>query len=124
MLSYLLVFKWRKNILLFGLWFGIILSDRTILNLLEVILVSRNVEEAVKEMTLMLMYLTSWKEKNFGFEVRRFWKGYNFGVIDELVEEGLIHTSNRSKSGIMTEEGEKVAKELLKKWGIYESDAY
>ncbi|WP_448376087.1 DUF6429 family protein [Fervidobacterium sp.] len=40
--------------------------------------------------------------------------------IDELVEEGLIHTSNRSKSGIMTEEGEKVAQELLKKWGISE----
>ncbi len=38
-----------------------------ILNSLEVMVVSKNVEEAVRQ-------------KNFGYEVRRFWKGYNFGV--------------------------------------------
>src|SRR5699024_2059149 len=57
----------------------------------------------IRELTLMLMYLTSWedhdapglravKKKELGSYplVRRCWKGYDFRLLKDLVEEGLI----------------------------------
>ena len=58
----------------------------------------------IRELTLMLMYLTSWeehdtpglrasKEKELGKYplVRRCWKGYDFHLLNQLAEEGLIY---------------------------------
>ncbi|WP_443613708.1 DUF6429 family protein, partial [Acididesulfobacillus acetoxydans] len=47
-------------------------------------------DEIVKELTLLLMYLTSWKE-DVGFaQARRTWKGYPFETINKLTDEELI----------------------------------
>ena len=38
-------------------------------------------EEQIKELTLLLLYMTSWKEKDiFGDECMRSWKGYDLEV--------------------------------------------
>ena len=73
--------------------------------------------QAVRELTIMLLYLTSWTEKDLR-EVQRSWKGYDFDILNELADEGLISDSKRSKSVYLFEEGVSTAKELLKKYGL------
>ena len=55
-----------------------------------------------------------------GIKYRRSWKGYDFDILNELSDEGLIGGSNRSKSAIIGEEGIQKAKELLEKYGLSE----
>lgn len=77
-----------------------------------------DINERIKELTLMLLQLTSWEENEFGMKYRRSWKGYDFDILDELGNEDFIRGGNRSKSVILTEDGSKKAKELLKQYGI------
>ena len=71
-------------------------------------------EEQIKELTLLLLYLTSWKEKDpFGDECLRAWKGYDFDVLNKLQEENLIGGSTyKAKSTYLTEDGINKAKEF------------
>ena len=81
-------------------------------------------------LTLMLMYLTSWEENlvpelhekpdRLGFrpQIRRTWKGYDFGILNELTDEGVVNARNRSKSASFTDEGAAKALELLMQYGI------
>lgn len=75
----------------------------------------------IKDLTLALMYETAWEEDDvFGEKMLRTWKGYPFELIDELAEEGLINQSRKSKSVVLTDEGEEKAKrivEILEKCG-------
>lgn len=73
-------------------------------------------EEKIKELTLLLLYLTSWKENDLPADMRRSWKGYPFEVLDELTDEDYIRGSIKSKSVYLTESGIKEAKELMKKY--------
>lgn len=77
-----------------------------------------DMKNTIKELTLILMYLTSWKENEFGMEYLRTWKGYDFDILNELTDEDLIGGSYRSKSVYIKEKGERLAKVLLKKYGI------
>lgn len=77
-------------------------------------------EEKIKELTLLLLYLTSWKEDDLPGEIRRSWKGYPFDVLNELSDEDFIRGSIRSKSVYITETGIKEAKALVKKYQINE----
>ena len=69
----------------------------------------------------MLLYLTSWTERDF-HDVRRSWKGYDFDILNELEEEGLISGSKRAKSVALYEDCVDMAKDLLKKYGIEPED--
>lgn len=75
-------------------------------------------DKAVEELTLILMYLTKFKEEVIpGVESDRTWKGYDFDVINALDDKEFIRQgSYRSKSVTFTEEGLKYAKELLEKY--------
>ncbi|MFS0614244.1 DUF6429 family protein [Lederbergia ruris] len=73
-------------------------------------------EEKIKELTLLLLYLTSWKEDELPQEMRRSWKGYPFDILNELTDEDLIRGSIRSKSVYLTGDGIKKAEELMKKY--------
>ncbi|WP_299088945.1 DUF6429 family protein [uncultured Metabacillus sp.] len=73
-------------------------------------------EEKIKELTLLLLYLTSWKENDLPAEMRRSWKGYPFEVLNELTEKDLIRGSIRSKSVYLTKDGIKEAEALLRKY--------
>ena len=87
-------------------------------------------KDTVQDLTLMLMYLTSWEENlvpelhekpdRLGFrpQIRRTWKGYDFGILNELTDEGLVNARNRSKSASFTDEGAAKALELLMQYGI------
>ncbi|GAE37698.1 DUF6429 family protein [Halalkalibacter akibai] len=72
--------------------------------------------ENIKDLTLLLLYLTSWNEKDIPETMKRSWKGYPFETLDELTEQDLIRGSNRSKSVYLTEEGIKEAQKLVEKY--------
>ena len=59
-----------------------------------------NPEKAVKELTMLLMYLTRFNEQgHLGSGLDMAWKGYDFDVIDEFDKEDYIRQgSRRSKS--------------------------
>ena len=75
-------------------------------------------KEEIKELTLLLLYLTSWEDDDFpeDVQVRRSWKGYPFKILDELREEDLIFGSNRAKSVYIKEKGIEEAKKLIEKY--------
>jgi hypothetical protein len=77
---------------------------------------SEQVEQSIKELTLLLLYLTSWTEKEISDNHRRSWKGYPFEVLDELSENGFISGSNRAKSVYLTPQGIARAEELVSKY--------
>lgn len=77
-------------------------------------------EKALKELTMVLMYLSKFNESNrFESNMDVAWKGYDFDIINGLLEEGYIkQDSYRSKSVRITEEGSKLAKSLMDKYNI------
>ena len=77
-------------------------------------------EKAMKELTMVLMYLSRFNEDNrFSSSMDISWKGYDFGIINELDEDDYIRQgSYRSKSVAITDEGIKLARNLLNKYNI------
>ena len=73
-------------------------------------------EQAIKELTLLLIYLTSWQEEEFSIKVHRSWKGYPFEILNDLQEEGYISGSKKAKSVFLTGEGIAKAKEFMGKY--------
>lgn len=63
-------------------------------------------EKAMKELTIILMYLSRFNEEShFGLGMDKAWKGYDFDIINKLDEEDYIRQgSYRSKSVAITEE--------------------
>lgn len=70
----------------------------------------------MNDLALSLIYLTAWKEK--GDEIFRAWKGYDFSILDELKEQGLIDFSYKAKSLYLSQEGEEKAKQLVEKFKL------
>jgi len=73
-------------------------------------------EEAIQELTLLLLYLTSWEERSPLGSANHSWKGYPFETLDELTDAGYIYGSRRAKSVYFTEEGAEKARELQKRY--------
>ena len=77
-------------------------------------------DRQLEELTLLLIYLTSWEEnvgtKKNPINVLRSWKGYSFDVIKSLVEKDDLRGSFRAKSVMLTEQGIKRAGQLKKKY--------
>ena len=74
------------------------------------------VDEAIEELTLLLIYLTSWEEDSYGFSVQRAWKGFRFEVLDTLEEKNYISQTKRAKSVYLTEESMQKAEALKRKY--------
>lgn len=79
-----------------------------------------NPEKAVKELTMLLMYLTRFNEKGrFASNMDMAWKGYDFDIMNELDAEDYIRQgSHHSKSVAITDAGVELSKELLDKYNI------
>ena len=88
-------------------------------------------KKTIRELTLMLMYLTSWEEHDTpGLRavkkkelaqyplVRRCWKGYDFSILERLEEQNLINATGRTYPALITPEGEAEARKLLAQYGI------
>ena len=83
-------------------------------------------EKNIEELTLLLMYLTSWEEDGYVADendmpkeakIKTCWKGYSFDVINKLTDEKYLYYSKyKSKSISLTSEGEKLAKKLIDKY--------
>lgn len=77
-----------------------------------------NKEEQIARLTLLLLYLTSWEEKNFKAPAHRAWKGYDFYVLNKLEKEGLISQNKTAKSVYLTKQGIEAAKKLEEELSI------
>jgi len=75
-------------------------------------------EQDIKDLTLLLLYLTHWQEKGLDESIRRSWKGYPWEALDTLHEEGFISQSRRAKSVYLTVNGIKRAESLRHKYKI------
>ena len=68
--------------------------------------------EKVDEMTLALLYLTTFKDKHGP----RAWKSHSWDVLNRLHESGYKHDpATKAKSVMLTEEGAKRSKRLFEK---------
>ena len=78
-------------------------------------------KKAIKELTLLLMYLNRFTEEKDFKTAKDFyaWKGYNFDIINKLDDEDFISQGKyRNKSVYITEKGIEEAKKLLEKYKI------
>jgi hypothetical protein len=76
-------------------------------------------DSRISELTMLLIYLTGWKEdsrRNEKKKVFRAWVFHKYGILDELKDQGLIQIIPGGKSLLVTEKGKKTAIELKKKW--------
>ncbi len=83
-------------------------------------------KELVEELTLLLMYLTSWEEnayvddENGGIKevtIKNCWKGYDFDILNELTNKGyLFYSKHSNKSVSLTNKGEELAKKVMTKY--------
>lgn len=73
-------------------------------------------KDTVRDLTLLLLYLTSWDEKIPGGSVKRSWKGYPFDALNELEAKGYISGGMKSKSVYLSEKGTAFAKKLASKY--------
>jgi len=72
----------------------------------------------IDELTLLLLYLTSFSD-DYGFgEEKRSWKGYPFQSLNKLNDKLYIVDNKRAKSISFTDEGIKKAQKLMKKYHI------
>ena len=84
-------------------------------------------EDAIEELSLMLMYLTREQDRNDFCRYREIsWKGSDFGLLDKLGQEEMIYQP-RSRRGYdkylyLTEEGRRRAKALLEEYGLSDKD--
>jgi hypothetical protein len=73
--------------------------------------------QTIEELTLLLLYLTSWEEKVFAdFTIHRAWKGFRFEALDALEEAGYLDQSRRAKSVTLTKAGVEQARQLVTKY--------
>jgi hypothetical protein len=76
-------------------------------------------DERIKELNLLLIYLTGWEEdsrKQPGTKIFKAWKGYLFEVLDELEEKKLIRQHGSTQLLFLTEEGKRKAQQLKSKY--------
>lgn len=78
-------------------------------------------DEAMKELTMMLMYLSRiTEERDFRTATDFYaWRNYDFDTVDKLEEDENIYRSRKSNKSVhLTEKGKDYAKALLEKYGI------
>jgi hypothetical protein len=74
-------------------------------------------DQIIEELTLLLLYLTSWQEQFHGeLGPPRSWKGYRFEALDALEEAGYLTQTRRAKSVHLTKEGVARAQALAAKY--------
>jgi hypothetical protein len=71
------------------------------------------IDQAVEDLTLLLLYLSSWEEQVVGdMTVYRAWKGYLFDTLNALEEAGYLDQTRRAKSLTLTGSGIERARAL------------
>lgn len=83
----------------------------------------REAKQAMEELTMILMYLSRFTEREKISETKDFyaWKGYDFDIINKLWDEDYIRQGShpsRTKKVYLTESGKEYAKRLMEKYGV------
>jgi hypothetical protein len=76
-------------------------------------------EEKIKDLSLLLMFLTGWEEdsrKTPGEKAFCSWKGYSFKSLNQLSDDKLIVQFKDKKLVILTESGKQMAEKLKTKY--------
>ncbi len=76
-------------------------------------------DEGIKELTLLLIYLSGWEEDSRdrpGTKVYKAWKGYLFQALDELEAKRMIMQHTDSELLLMTKKGKREAQKLKSKY--------
>lgn len=76
-------------------------------------------DEKLKELNLLVLYLSGWEEdsrKNPGQKIYRSWKGYLFEIINEFEQQEFITQHRNSKSVVFTEAGKRRAEAIKRKY--------
>ena len=71
-------------------------------------------DQFARDLSLILMYLLSWTGRSA--DERRFWKSYDFDVLEELEEQELIRNRRSAKSAYLTDKGVRRARELIERY--------
>jgi len=76
-------------------------------------------DERIKELNLLVLYLSGWEEdsrKKPGQKIFRSWKGYPFEILNEFEEKELITQNRKSKSIVFTVKGKSKAEAIKRKY--------
>ena len=76
---------------------------------------SKQVDEKVVDLNLLLIYLSGWEEesrKNPGEKIFRAWNGYLFEVLNTLEKGEMIEQFHNTRAVVLTPTGIRRAKEL------------
>ncbi len=81
-------------------------------------------EQAIEELTLMLLYLNRFPESSeYGSKfMEPSWKGYDFDTLGKLEEQELLFQPDKSKICYLSEEGKVRARKLLEKYNLADKD--
>lgn len=80
-------------------------------------------EQAIEELSLMLIYLTRFQDNNeYCRYLENSWKGYDFETLDELEQKELLIQPKKSKCVYLSEKGKDIARELLAEYHLADKD--
>jgi ribosomal protein S18 acetylase RimI-like enzyme len=80
-------------------------------------------QQAIEELSLMLMYLTRFQDNNeFCRYMETSWKSYDFNALDELEKRDFLYQPKKSKCVYLSEEGKTQARKLLNEYQIADRD--
>jgi ribosomal protein S18 acetylase RimI-like enzyme len=80
-------------------------------------------QQAIEELSLMLMYLTRFQDNNeFCRYMETSSKSYDFNALDELEKKDLLYQPKKSKCVYLSEKGKAQARELLDEYQIADKD--
>lgn len=76
-------------------------------------------EQAIEELSLMLIYLTRFQENNeYCRYLESSWKGYNFDTLEKMEQKKLLFQPRKSKCVYLSEEGKEKARQLLAEYNL------
>lgn len=85
----------------------------------KVIMKKKTREQAMEELTLMLMYLARFQDNNeFCRYLEISWKGYDFETLNGLENKECLYQPKKGKYAYLTETGKEKARKLLQEYGI------
>ncbi len=80
-------------------------------------------EQAMEEMSLMLMYLSRQQDNNEFCRYRELsWKGYDFSVLNQLEADEMLYQPKKCKYVYLSEEGKNRARQLLEAYGFADKE--
>ena len=80
-------------------------------------------EQAIEELSLMLLYLTRFQENNeYCKYLEPSWKGYDFDALNALEQKDLLYRPKKSKCVYLSEKGKEHARELLAEYHLADNE--